>query len=263
MYYDKTLFIQQTIPQMVETYQVEIEKIRRAYAMLDESQKVLRDSLGEYVRTMTHYHDPSSEFENVKKEIFIRAWKRFVERSEIRKVLSMAESKRLDEQLENGKDLPEITVENVFDTLKYLTGRGDEFAKEAIVEVFNILRPQPSYSKPYKTNKVAKIGKKVILTWQIQLGYGKNPFQVRYGSEDKLIAIDRVFHLLDGAGIPKGYKSPLVDTINTSQGEGETPYFKFSCYQNGNLHLTFKRLDLVNEINRISGDQSLPKNTML
>ena len=67
-----------------------------------------------------------------------------------------------------------------------------------------------------------------------------------------MVALDRAFHILDGAGIPGGYQSPLVDAINTSgnKGVGETAYFSFRCYENGNLHLKFLRLDLVKELNR-------------
>lgn len=52
--------------------------------------------------------------------------------------------------------------------------------------------------------------------------------------------------------------TPLVDAIGTSgiKGVGETEYFKFKCYKNGNLHLEFKRSDLVDTLNQIAGDNS-------
>jgi len=73
------------------------------------------------------------------------------------------------------------------------------------------------------------------------------------------MCIDKVFYALDGKGIPPGYNTPLVDAINntpTSVGHGETEYFKFKCYQNNNLHLNFKRMDLVKKLNRIAGNNT-------
>jgi len=45
----------------------------------------------------------------------------------------------------------------------------------------------------------------------------------------------------------------LVDAINTSNGTGETEYFKFKACKNGNLHLEFKRMDLVSKLNQLAG----------
>ena len=82
---------------------------------------------------------------------------------------------------------------------------------------------------------------------------------MRYGrSHDELMAIDKVFHLLDGQGIPEGYEGPLIDALQTAgDGKGETNYFVFQCYQNTNIHLTFKRLDLVKLLNQVAGGGAL------
>lgn len=42
-----------------------------------------------------------------------------------------------------------------------------------------------------------------------------------------------------------------------AEGKGETEYFRFKCYHNGNLHLEFKRPDLVQKINAIVGGLTL------
>lgn len=34
---------------------------------------------------------------------------------------------------------------------------------------------------------------------------------------------------------------------------GETTYFRWKCYRNGNLHLEFKRLDLLQTLNEVGG----------
>jgi hypothetical protein len=66
--------------------------------------------------------------------------------------------------------------------------------------------------------------------------------------------------LLDGKGVPGGYASPLMDAIQTSRtGTGETDYFEFRCCVNRNLHITFKRLDLVKQLNAVAGGNALYK----
>jgi hypothetical protein len=48
-------------------------------------------------------------------------------------------------------------------------------------------------------------------------------------------------------------RSPLVAAIEAAEdGHGETAYFKFKCHKNRNLHLEFKRLDLVKQLNGLA-----------
>jgi len=157
--------------------------------------------------------------------------------------------------------LPEISTESVFDFLDSVMGSMNEIAEETIQEVYEWLRPGARRYVQHKTNlKNArwKLGEKIIITSALDEGrFHTNNFHVRYWHEDRLIQLDRVFHLLDGAGIPDGYKSPLVDAINTtpyaSGATGETEYFSFRLFYNGNIHITFKRLDLVERLNAGAG----------
>ena len=92
----------------------------------------------------------------------------------------------------------------------------------------------------------------------IQSGWGSAKFRVNLHLEKKLVAMDKVFHALDSKGVPDGYLSPLVDAINTSEtGNGETDYYRFRCYKNQNLHLEFKRMDLVARLNQVAGGATL------
>lgn len=40
-------------------------------------------------------------------------------------------------------------------------------------------------------------------------------------------------------------------------GADETAYFRFRCFKNGNLHIEFKRLDLVARLNQVAGGARL------
>jgi hypothetical protein len=67
-----------------------------------------------------------------------------------------------------------------------------------------------------------------------------------------------VFHQLDGKR-PPDPQAGLVAKIDIADRAGvrecETEYFKCKWFQNGNLHLQFKRLDLLKEFNRIGAKQ--------
>ena len=81
--------------------------------------------------------------------------------------------------------------------------------------------------------------------------------------EQNIRGIDNVFHALDGNGTVHTHRGPLVDAINQCgrEGKGETQYFKFKCFTNRNLHLEFKRLDLVAKLNQVAGGRRLKQGT--
>ena len=104
---------------------------------------------------------------------------------------------------------------------------------------------------------------RVIFGWGVldETHQWTKTYRVAYGrSRDVLRAMDNVFHLLDGQGTVKTTEGPLVDAINACPvdvGEGETVYFRFKCYRNRNLHLEFKRMDLVQKLNAVAGGERL------
>ena len=73
--------------------------------------------------------------------------------------------------------------------------------------------------------------------------------------------MDNAFHLIDGAGISKYPENAITAIENAAKNQdfAETEYFRFQWYKNGNLHIKFKRMDLVNKINQIAGDRLLGK----
>ena len=186
-----------------------------------------------------------------------KAWRFLFDLSGAVKLVSAERKKAFETQCEE-KSLPPFSLEEVSIFLEGLQNGAVDLAKETVTEVFNMLRPG-AYHRKYKTNAGSakwKLGKKVILSNRVRITpWGEGKMEVNTSYEDELIRLDRVFHLLDGKGVPKGYRSPLVDAINTSQRseEGETDYFIFRAYKNGSLHLSFKRFDLVNQINAIAG----------
>jgi hypothetical protein len=122
------------------------------------------------------------------------------------------------------------------------------------VDIYRNADPTPPV--PTGNPAVAQVPGNIILGWYCERAWSGTEFRVNYHRQKELHAIDGVFHLLDGKGPIKTCTGPLETAIqNASDGKGETDYFKFKRFKNHNLHLEFKRLDLVKELNlRVTGE---------
>jgi hypothetical protein len=179
------------------------------------------------------------------------AWEAIVERLEIRRLLSIARAKELDERLSKG-ELPELTIAAVADFAAFYQEHAGDMLEEAVDEVFNLLRPR---GDAYKSNSQFEIGKRVVLCWMVENGF--RGLRVRWDRQSELLALNNVFSMLDGRGsIAKTYLGPLTDAIN-AKSSGETDYFRYRAFRNGNLHLEFRRPDLVARLNKIAGGRRL------
>lgn len=210
------------------------------------------DSTGIHIRHGRGYgfEDPKDTIEAMRRS----AWRAISERLEIRKIMSVARAAELDRELEKGA-LPEITEATVSAfVLKYAQSLEDLFT-EAVREIFNWLRPSANgRAAEYKTNRVDLLGPKVVIPYMVDWTMGKP--RVNYNRVNDVNALERVFRLLDGAGTEKGYYSDLYNAMN-ADSSGETAYFTFKAFRNGNVHIAFKRLDLVERVNQIAGGMTL------
>jgi len=196
-----------------------------------------------------------------------RAWSALVEKLGIRKIMSSTRQAELDEALhpdrrrlgygEQPPDLPEIDEDTIYDVLSGMVQSADEFLQEAITEEYDWWKPRKSYAN-YKRNSEFRLNRRVIRPWMVEREW--NRWRPRYHNESHVTALDRIFHALDGCGIPPGHYGPLGEAIRSCgpEGRGETVYFVFRCCKNGNLHLEFKRQDLLDRFNEIAGRNRLP-----
>lgn len=207
------------------------------------------------------------------------AWENLIDKLDIRKLMSENKQKMLAAQLEGRSEfydqikketvelgpLPEITGDNIIQVLTGLIEQSGDMLAEKIVEEYRFWKPElRAQSGRYVTNQnnVNALGEKVIRGWMVERNnYGNVSWRPSYHNDGHLRAIDAIFHLLDGKGIPQEYDGQLITAIKMcdESGKGETPYFKFACFHNGNLHLKFKRKDLLAEFNRIAAEQVLPQ----
>lgn len=259
------LATKKTAAALVEAYIKANRIIKDAYEHLEEARQILGEAFGEEsymaVTPKSRYTNPDKAYEEVMQELKRSAWRRILAISQVNKMLSIKRAEEMAERLDSG-ELPEITLDEVLSMLNSVMENAGDFVKEAAAEAFEVLRPAANdrWGSVYKTNqKNGKydIGEKIILSGYVEKWLFGGNWHINHYRQKDLIAVDRVFHALDGnlAGMDVSYQGPLCDAIGSTQsGAGETDYFRFACFKNHNLHLWFKRMDLVAKLNAINAD---------
>jgi hypothetical protein len=170
------------------------------------------------------------------------AWRHLMHASGLRSLMDATAREKWEKSLDGG-DFPPLTRENIEATFARLyDARGDMFER-GVIEVFRRL------SWCYKTNLPHKFGKRIILTG-ITGTYGNR-------SCDYLDDLVRVLHVLDGKPEPdhrQGTYAVLSAaglTYQDRRGVAETEYYSIRTFKNFSGHVTFKRLDLIEQMNRI------------
>lgn len=227
-------------------------RINAAFTLDKPSGIGIQRGSSEYVR----FDNPESHLKEVRRQL----WHTLVERLEIRRFMSVAAWKELNHEIDKG-EVPDLTEEAIGAMVKQFSERAPAMLEQAVVEVFDFLRPPRS---EYKRNSEYEVPRRVALTWVIDTWYTKTfPskfLQPRHQCEQQLTALENVFSSLDGRGATnKGHVRRLSEAIRkTKRGAlGETEYFAFRGFNNGALHLTFLREDLLLKLNQIAGGSRL------
>lgn len=252
-----------TIRTLVAAFVQTEATVRESFAALEAAQRDLNAvfALGDTRQTIDYrcdrYSGRTTRFNDVEytiQEMRRSAWRYLVEKLELRRVMSAVRWKELDESIDKGEP-PPITEEIVFGMVAKYMSEMPELYEENVREVFEWLRPSTDgFGKKYKTNALYELGERVILSWMVRREYGS--WHVGHDRQQRLVALDNVFSALDGRGFRA--QSELAAAIEASpDGEGETAYFAFRACKNRNLHLRFKRLDLLKRLNEIAGGKRL------
>ncbi|WP_423378742.1 DUF4942 domain-containing protein [Burkholderia sp. LMG 32019] len=232
-----------------------VERVHAALDLLGEAQAlakaahlgfprlVLDESYGCRGRpSVTGEHATRDEAEAaIVRLIDVRGWTYLLSESGLRSFMDAEARKQWDNQIAEG-DVPELTVANIEATFAQLYGaRGDMFER-GVLQCFKRL------SWNYKTNQPFKFGRRIIV--RRLLTSGSPNFHVTNELDDLI----RVFCILDGKpelDHRNGAYSLVSDTRQTRRCEAEHDYFHLRWFKNGNGHLTFKRPDLVDQMNKI------------
>jgi hypothetical protein len=185
--------------------------------------------------------DASGFVEHVRRVLDCKIWRRVIDMTRLGSLMDAKTRHEFEDQLR--KEPLSFTVDNVSATLATLTGAAPITFRQGLVTAFK------SASKDHRTNDAYKVGKKAIfqnmMSWS-GLAYG-------YGRRETVCDLERCFAVLDGKTYP--IVNGIADKINSAdrlkEDTAENEYFKAKWYGNGNLHLEFKRLDLVERVNRL------------
>jgi len=263
-----------TAEELANTYQAAIVKIREHAAAIGAASDSLVNAFGETGRYRFSIHLSQSSYSNSStidasdanqvdamiERMKRAAWGAIIEKLAIKRLMSAKRVKELDEALDGRSKVewPEISADTIRSVAAGYVGSANEFLEEAIREEYDFWKPWENTK--YKTNsKPFKLGKKVIKQYMVELGWSRTGYRLRYDRSNHITALDSIFNMLAGNGPVRDYKGALATAIEAgdSTGSGETEFFKFKCYKNGNLHLEFRRSDLLDMFNRIAGRNRL------
>lgn len=256
-----------TVRELVRTFAEAEHDIRAAFAAIVAAEERLNAAfiLGEHGHKDFHvsacgtrYHDNFKDPDQAIKLLARKAWYRVAERYELRRFMSIKRWDAFNREVDEDK-MPAFTEEHVMGFLHAQLASARDHLTEAVNEVFEWLRPRAgSRVHALKTNSELEVPGKVILAYVVQGRWSGNGFEVDYHYRQNIVALENVFRALDGRGAITGYEPELETAIKASaDGEGETDLFRFRCCRNRNLHLTFKRPDLLARFNAIAGGKRL------
>lgn len=154
---------------------------------------------------------------------------------------------------------PEFKEDNIEGTLLNMQQMAQPMFNRGLVEIFMDL----SGRHKTNTNKPFGINKKAILSNMVMGGF--NCMRVSYSqyskAEGRLNDMDRVFKILDRKEFKERELEGKVNEALKDSTLYEDKYYKIRCFKNGNMHITFKREDLLKKSNLIIaewfGDKTL------
>lgn len=249
-----------SIENMVRMRAAVLERIVRAAELLDEAARMARAAhvgfpdlkIKNSYRHETPILAPEAP-EVVRAEVDRVAWGYLMSESGLRTFMDAEARRKWDEELYKGT-VPELTAENIEATFATMHDARGEMFERGVIRCFRRL------SWDYRSNNPYRIGKRLVLRhvvsvrpWRDARHSGVSVLP-NHGSTDELDDLLRVFHVFDGRPEPdhrQGLQSLLWDSIHAGQWSCENEYFAIRWFKNGNGHLMFKRLDLVEKLNGI------------
>jgi predicted RNA methylase len=258
-----TLITNTTAGEMARVYANNVNKVIEGLRQVTEAvaamRKVFFGSLGSTLFEFKGSRYTDSELEELLRSFKRQAWNALITKLELRRVMSSSAQAKLDltfhPERDSGRELidefPEITEENIVAVMQGYMSCTSEFFDEAV-------REEGRYWLPTHTTYVAnkdrwKVSEKIIMTHVMSKWDAlSSSHSVQYGKARHVTNLDNIFHMLDGKGFAPGHSGPLHHALHGNKsGFGETEYFRFRCYRNGNLHLWIKDEALLAKFNEV------------
>mgnify|MGYP001580653666 FL=1 len=262
----------QTITAICDNVSQAQADIAQAFVLLQGAKERLTATLGSQLPYHSYAHlwdrdisdsDLPRAGERAAQHIARNAWRYVLDACGLKAYMTERRQQELHAQLAAGR-FPALTPGNVLSTLQGLTGQVGTLLEESAKEVFDWLRPWNPNSRAgqFKTNQRWKLGYKAIVPYAVEAKWTEG-YHINAHRESNFRALGNVFSLLDGQGAQQ-YPDDLctqlragLDTVRAGE-KVTTPYLTLKPYHNHNAHLVFLRHDLVDKLNALCGDGSLP-----
>lgn len=234
------------IPKSLEDYckvrEDVIRYINEAHKMLEVADEKLKQV---HRYGLIYGAKPALSGENTIKQMDISLWRAAFDITGFRQVMDAKAVKDFENSL--NVNPPEFTIDNIRSTFISVSQDSSEMFSRGLVNIFRLFSPN------HKTNtkEPFKINKKAIIPYMVSNFYG---MEISRRSADEINDLDRVMKTLDDK---KHHPRELETLINAQFKHGkiyEDDYYKMRGYKNGNLHVEFKRDDLINKANRVIAD---------
>jgi hypothetical protein len=177
------------------------------------------------------------------------AWNHLLKESGLRTFMDAEARAQWDDQLQKANDVPSFTLENIEATFGALYASRGEMFERGVIRCFKRL------SWDYKTNQPFRFGKRIVLNhlFSPYKGAVNGVGFLSTHTTNELDDLLRVFHVLDGKPEPDHRQGMYhqISQVENKAREWDGEYFHLRWFKKGSAHLTFKRMDLVEELNKI------------
>lgn len=231
-----------------------VDRVRRAQDLLAECAQVAEatgltsctqrfDMLieGDYRFRSSELLSGEKGLQKIIKRIDAWAWDKLLHESGLRTFMHAAARQEWTKQITE-LTCPPLTAESITETFRLLHTNRGAMLEDGVVAVFKRL------SWHYKTNLPQRFGKRLVIS-RLADALGNPIYNSTSNNLDDLV---RVFCVLEGKPEPD-HRQGMYAQIGDHRHERflDHEYFTLKWFKNGNGHLTFKRLDLVDELNAI------------
>lgn len=195
-----------------------------------------------------HGADPrAAHLEAIRKDTDRAVWSFLIDFMGLERVMDRTARDQFREQLR--EDPPEATADNCYATFSALIGDANLIFQRGVALAFSGL------DRRFRSHDGFKIGSRVVLSYAISTWGSWNRSQ-----DEVLRDVERAFYQLDGGKPQPDRTAGIIGTWDAARRatgrsleraafDAEDEYFRIRSFKNGNVHLWFKRRDLVEKVN--------------
>ncbi len=178
------------------------------------------------------------------------AWRFLIDFTRLESLMDTKAKAEFRRQLNDSP--PPVTAETCLATMEKFADEADTIFKRGVAEAFSAL------DRRFRSHDGFKVGSRVVLSRAMD----DNGFWNHYSQrQDQMRDVERAFYVLDGKENPER-AGGILGALDAARPRGfgaraytaETEYFEARVFFNGNVHLWFKRKDLVERVNLLLAD---------